>query len=83
MKILLIGPYGVGNTILTLPAIKILRKSLFPNARIDHLVLLNSVFEMVSNIPDFSLIDNIHYINLKNKRTFLENILKIRKLKYQ
>ena len=82
MKILLIGPYGIGNTILTLPAIKILRKSLFPNARIDHLVLLSSVFEMVSNIPDFNLIDNIHYIDLKNKRTLLKNILKIRKLKY-
>jgi len=52
MKVLLIGPYGIGNTIMALPAMRALRRKL-PYARIDLLCLLPSVWEMVNFLPDF------------------------------
>jgi len=81
MKILLIGPYGIGNTILSLPTIKILKKS-FPDAKIDLLTLLNSTYQMVTSIPDFNLFDSVFYINFKQKMDFLKKIIQIRKNKY-
>ena len=82
MKILLIGPYGIGNTILTLPAMKTVR-NLFPDDRIDQLTLLRPVYDMVSRIPDFKIFNNIYLIEFnKSKYNAFKEIIKIRQTKY-
>ncbi len=81
MKILLIGPYGIGNTILALPAMKILREH-YPEARIDLLTLLPSTTAIVKFFnKDFNIINNLYSLN-SNKIDTIKEILKLRKIKY-
>ncbi|MBU1078600.1 MAG: glycosyltransferase family 9 protein [Spirochaetes bacterium] len=76
MKILIIGPYGIGNSIICLPMVKELRKK-FKDARIDVLTLLGSTRELLNEVDDFSrLFNNIYYV--KDPGT----ILSLRKEKY-
>lgn len=74
MKILLIAPYGIGNTILALPAMKALRKK-FPGQRIDLLATLGSVYRLVKEIPDFRLFNSVYRLGLKD-------LLKIMRSRY-
>lgn len=81
-KILLLGPYGIGNTILALPAIKILRKK-FPDTQIDIATLLKPVYDMIITIPDFQLFNNIYLLDTNMpKLSLIEKFFYIRKQKY-
>lgn len=65
MKILLIAPYGLGNTILTLPAMQALRYK-YPYDKIDLLTPLNSVYNLVDQIPDFHLFNRVYKLKIKS-----------------
>jgi heptosyltransferase II len=61
-RILLIGPYGVGNLILVLPAIAALRKT--ERFRIEVACLVPSIEDMCRNVPEISrLFDNVHALH--------------------
>lgn len=63
MKILIIGPYGLGNTILCLPMFKQLRER-FKNAEINILALLKSTYNLIKELDDFhSLFNKIYYFD--------------------
>jgi len=81
MKILLIGPYGIGNTILALPTMKLLREK-FPDAQIDILTLLKTVYNMINDIPDFKIFDNVYFLDKKNLIKTFCTILKLHFKKY-
>ncbi|MDD5065445.1 MAG: glycosyltransferase family 9 protein [bacterium] len=70
MKILLIAPYGIGNVILALPAMKQLRDH-FPEARIDCLTTLRSVYHVVTGVPDFRLFQNIYQLTVRDMLTII------------
>lgn len=80
-KILLIGPYGLGNTILAYPAMKILRETM-PSSEIDVLCLLPSVHKLVSLFPDFDILDNIYVLDLQKKLETIKTIINIQKRHY-
>lgn len=65
IKILLIAPYGLGNTLLALPAMQQLRKY-YPQAKIDILATLHSVYSLITQIPDFNLFDTVYRLQLIN-----------------
>ncbi len=80
-KILLIGPYGLGNTILALPAMNAVREH-FPECQIDLVTLLPSAYSLTQLLPDFKFLDHVFFLNFKEKISALKTIYKLRKINY-
>ena len=79
-KILFIAVQGIGNTLMAVPAFKVLREN-FPNAVID-LLTIKPVEQLIRNCP---YINNVYVINKKIEKDFLKNIhvvLSLRKKNY-
>ena len=81
MKVLLIGPYGIGNTILALPAMKVLRER-FLGARIDLLCLLPSVYEMVNFLPDFRNVLDRSFLLPRNPKDAVGTLKELFRTRY-
>ncbi len=81
MKILLIGPYGLGNTILSLPAILKLR-SIRKTDQIDFVSLLPSISSLMEIFDEFKVFDKVYNLDLNSKTGLLKEIYNIRKEKY-
>ncbi len=82
-KILVIPPYGIGNLILALPAIKLLNK-IFSPENIDILAPLPTIYEIFKTFPDFkSLYNKIYLVSLKTSLwQNLKQIYKITSTRY-
>ena len=66
-KIAIISLTGIGNNLLFIPAIKILRKN-FPEAKITMLVVLKSVKDLFENCP---YIDEVIPLSEKKYNNFI------------
>jgi len=74
-KILLIKFFGIGNIVLTLPSVDIIRKK-YPNAHIHYLTVSNNK----GLLERTNLVNNVFYINIKNIFSTIQSLYRFIKL---
>ncbi|MCL2689487.1 MAG: hypothetical protein FWE57_06535 [Chitinispirillia bacterium] len=79
MRILIFAPFGIGNIILLLPVLRVLKER---NIEFDILSFHGAVGNILDNWEEFAGLYKNHFHLGKNKLQILKTILMIRKKKY-